>query len=157
MSFMSDEVFFDTNIIAFAFDRSDEKKRQPCQRLVRLGYQGDLSGCLSNQVLGELFEVLTKKVGRPLSKKVAGTIVRGFIDSPRWKKLNYSHLTVRKALDDVGIINASFWDVLIAETMRDSGVTKLYTENETDFRMFPWVEVLNPLRSPSADATRRRD
>jgi len=154
---MSDEVFFDTNIIAYAFDRSDERKRQPCQRLVRSGFQGDLSSCLSNQVLGELFLVLTKKVGRPLSKKVAGTIVRGFIDSPRWKKLNYSHLTVRKALDDVGTMNASFWDVLIAETMRDSGVTRLYTENETDFRKIPWVEVLNPLRSSIADAERRTD
>ena len=80
---MSNEVFFDTNVIAYAFDRSDERKRQRCQRLVRLGFEGDLSSCLSNQVLGELFQVLTKKVGRPLSKKVAGTIVRGFIDSPR--------------------------------------------------------------------------
>ena len=85
MSCMSDEIFFDTNIIAYAFDRSDERKRQPCQRLVRLGFQGDLSSCISNQVLGELFLVLTKKVGRPLSKKVAGTRVRGFMDSPRWK------------------------------------------------------------------------
>ena len=151
---MSNEVFFDTNVIAYAFDRSDERKRQRCQRLVRLGFEGDLSSCISNQVLGELFQVLTKKVGRPLSKKVAGTIVRGFIDSPRWKKLNYSHLTVRRALDDVGTINASFWNVLIAETMRDSGVTRLYTENETDFRKIPWVEVLNPLRSPVAETTR---
>ena len=151
---MSDEVFFDTNIIAHAFDRSDERRRKPCQRLVRLSFQGDLPSCLSNQVLGELFQVLTKKVGRPLSKKVAGTIVRGVIDSPRWKKLNHSHLTVRRALDDVGTISASFWDVLIAETMRDSGVTRLYTENETDFRKIPWVEVLNPLRSPVADKTR---
>ena len=115
MSFMSDEVFFDTNIIAYAFDRSDERRRRkPCQRQVKLSFQGDISSCLSNQVLGELFQVLTKKAGRPLSKKVAGTIVRGFIDSPRWKKLNYSHLTVRRALDDVGTINASLWDVLIA-------------------------------------------
>ena len=154
---MSDEVFFDTNIIAYAFDRSDERKRQPCQRLVRLGFQGDLSSCISNQVLGGLFLFLTKKVVRPLTRKVAGTIVRGFIDSPRWKKLNYSHLAVRRALDDAGTINASFWDVLIAVTMRDSGVTRLYTENETDFRKIPWVEVLNPLRSPIRDVMPRTD
>src|SRR5712691_7114832 len=123
--------------------------------LVRLVFQGDLSSCTSNQVLGELFQVLTKKVVRLLSKKVAGTIVRGFIDSPRWKKLNYSHLIVRRALDDAGTINASFWDVLIAETMRDSGVTGLYTENEKDFRKIPWVEVLDPLRSPIRDVMPR--
>ena len=154
---MSDEVFFDTNVIAYAFDRSDERKRQPCQRLVRLGFQDDLSSCISNQVLGELFLFLTKKVVRPLTRKVAGTIVRGFIDSPRWKKLNYSHLTVRRALEDAGTINASFWDLLISETMRESGVTRLYTENETDFRKIPWVEVLNPLRSPIAGATKETD
>jgi len=64
---------------------------------------------------------------------------------------DYSHFIVRRALDDAGTINASFWDVLIAVTMRDSGVTRLYTENETDFRKIPWVEVLNPLRSPIRD------
>jgi len=154
---MSDDVFFDTNIIAYAFDRSDEKKREPCQRLVRLGFQGDLSACISNQVLGELFLVLTKKVGRPLSKKVAGTIVRGFIDSPRWKKLNYTHLTVGRALADARTINAFFWDALIAATMRDSGATRLYTENEADFRKIPWVDVLNPLRSPISGATSGTD
>ena len=103
--------------------------------------------------IGELFQSLDEEGGEAVVK-VAGTIVRGFIDSPRWKKLNHSHLTVRRALDDVGTISASFWDVLIAETMRDSGVTRLYTENETDFRKIPWVEVLNPLRSPVAETTR---
>ena len=58
---------------------------------------------------------------------------------------------------DDGTINASFWDVLIAVTMRDSGVTRLYTENETDFRKIPWVEVLNPLRSPIRDVMPRTD
>ena len=64
---------------------------------------------------------------------------------------------MRRALDDDGTINASFWDVLIAVTMRDSGVTRLYTENETDFRKIPWVEVLNPLRSPIRDVMPRTD
>ena len=90
-----------------------------------------------------------------MPKKVAGTIVRGFIDSPRWKKLNYGHLTVRKALDDLETIDTSFWDVLIAETMRESGITRVYTENVRDFKKIPWVEVVNPLGSPIAEATRR--
>ncbi len=142
-----EEAFFDTNIIAYAFDRSDERRRKPCHRLVAAAFDGETKCCVSNQVLGELFIVLTRNVGRPLSRGEAGVIVRGFIDSPRWNKINYDHLTVARALEDLRSIDAPFWDVLIAETMRNAGVTKLYTENERDFKKIPWVEVINPIRA----------
>src|SRR5208283_5667218 len=131
--------FFDTNILAYAFDESDENRRRPCEKLVRSGFQGDASCYVSNQVLSELYVVITRHVRRPLSKEKARTIVCGFVDSSKWKKINYNHLTVKRTLEDMKLINISFWDILIAETMRDAGVTTIYTENERDFGKIPWV------------------
>jgi predicted nucleic acid-binding protein len=139
--------FVDTNILAYAFDESDEKLRGPCASLVRDGFQGDAEYYISNQVLSELFVVLTKYVGRPLSKERATLVVSGFIDSSRWRKLNYSHLTVKRAMLDLQTINSSFWDMLIAETVRDAGIRTVYTENEKDFRKIPWIQVKNPLKT----------
>jgi predicted nucleic acid-binding protein len=37
-----------------------------------------------------------------------------------------------------------FWDIMIAETMKEAGVRDLYTENEKDFLEIPWIRVVNP-------------
>ena len=142
---MEDRYFFDTNIIAYAFDRSERAKWETCRRLLREGFQGESSCFVSNQVLAELFIVLTAKVGRPLTREEAGAIVRSFVDSPVWKKLNYDHLTVSRAATDSDSTAASFWDLLIAETMRDAGVKRIYTENLGDFKKISWVEAVSPL------------
>lgn len=137
--------FIDTNILAYAFDESDEKRRRPCVEIVRAGFQGETTYYLSNQVLSELFVVLTKHVGKPLSKEKAAVIVSGFADSSKWRKLNYTHLTIKRAMQDLQTISTSFWDILIAETMRETGIKRVYTENEKDFAKIPWIQIENPL------------
>jgi len=148
MSFMSDEqderAVLDTNILAYAYDKSDPKRRKVCEKLVRSGFEGLSPYYVSSQVLGELYVVLTRNVAKPLPKEEAGLIVGAFVESPKWGKLSYSHLTVKRALEDLRTINTSFWDIMIAETMKEAGVKTLYTENEKDFRKIPWVKVVNP-------------
>ena len=142
---MKKRTFFDTNVLAYAFDESDEKRKKPCEKLVKAGFQGDAICYISNQVLGELFIVLTRHVTKPLSKEKASLIVRGLTDSTKWNKINYTHLTVKRVSDDLQTINTPFWDILISETMREAGVKTLYTENEKDFRKIPWIQVRNPM------------
>jgi len=134
----------DTNILAYAYDKSDPKRRKICEKLVRSGFEGEHPYCVSSQVLGELYVVLTRNVTRPLPKEKAGLIVRAFVESPKWGKLNYTHLTVKRALEDLRTIDTSLWDMMIAETMKEAGVETLYTENEKDFGKIPWVKVVNP-------------
>jgi predicted nucleic acid-binding protein len=112
---------------------------------VRAGFEGNNACYVSNQVLSELFAVLTKHAKRPLSKEKASIIVNGFIDSSKWIKVNYTHFTVKRALLDLEMVDTSFWDLLIAETMREAKVRTIYTENERDFPKIPWVKVVNPL------------
>jgi predicted nucleic acid-binding protein len=150
---MSDErdkrAVLDTNILAYAYDKSDPKRREICERLVRSGFEGESPYYVPSQVLGELYVVLTRNVAKPLPKDEAGLIVDAFVESPKWGKLNYSHLTVKHALEDLRTINTSFWDIMIAETMKEAGVGTLYTENEKDFRKIPWVKVVNPFAAES--------
>ena len=153
-------IFVDTNILAYAYDRSEKRKHGICQKLVRDAFEGESTTnlCLSNQILGELFVVLTGKVARPLTKEHASTIVRGYIDSPKWKKVNYDHSTVRRVLDDKATIrNTPFWDLLIAETMKDAGVDTLYTENTKDFQRVPWVKAINPVGYSKKPPTARNN
>ena len=143
---MSDEpAVLDTNILAYAYDRSDAKRRKICGKIVKSCFLGESRCYVSGQILGELYVVLTKKVAKPLSNAQAALIIDGFVDSPNWGKLDYSHATVKRTVEDLKTVGTSFWDMLIAETMRDAGVRLLYTENEKDFEMIPWVTVKNPL------------
>lgn len=142
---MSDESFLDTNIIAYSFDRSQGRKREASRKLVKAGFDGKIRGFVSNQILAELFVVLTTRVGRPLSIKKAGAIVGGFTDSTEWTVADYDHTTVKRTVSDMESTRAPFWDLLIAETMREAGVRRLYTENVKDFAHIPWVDAVNPL------------
>lgn len=155
---MSDEgdkrALLDTNILAYAYDKSDPKRRKICERLVRSGFEGESPYYVSSQILGELYVVLTRNVAKPLPKEEAGLIVDAFVESPKWGKLSYNHLTVKHAVEDLRTINTSFWDIMIAETMKEAGVGTLYTENEKDFRKIPWLEVVNPFAAAESPTTR---
>jgi predicted nucleic acid-binding protein len=108
-------------------------------------FHGEAQGFVSNQILAELFVAITQRVGKPLSKERAGKIIRSFVDSPKWGKVNYDGSTVSRAAADSAATRNHFWELLIAETMRDGGLKRIYTENVGDFKGIPWVEAVNPL------------
>lgn len=96
--------------------------------------------------MAELFSVFTTKMKRPLDADIAEKIVQDFIDSGNWVKINYYERTVKIAMFTSKNFNASFWDTLIAETMKENGINKIYTENEDDFKKIPGIKVINPLK-----------
>lgn len=134
MNCMSGEIFVDTNVLAYAFDESEKAKREIAKKLVKQITLGELNGVVSNQVLAEFFTVLTKKINAPIDKQTAQAIVNGFIDSIHWKKINYTEKTVGRAMETACAEKTSFWHALIAETMIESQVYKILTENTKDFQ-----------------------
>ena len=140
--------FVDTCIIAYAYDLSEGGKRRKCKELVESGFYGYEELAVSNQILAELFFVLTKKIENPISSENAKTIVEGIIESENWVKIDYNSQTVRKAAitvnDDNGL---HFWDALIAETMIENKITEIYTENIRDFEKISGIRVINPMLS----------
>lgn len=143
---MSDKTFFDTNVLAYAFDEHELKKKKIAADLLQHVIKRKEDGILSNQILLELFLVLTTKLKKRITKIFAMNIVEGFAISNDWKKINYTHQTIRKALDLVDKHNISFTDAVIASTMLENGINKIYTENENDFKKIPGIIVINPFK-----------
>jgi predicted nucleic acid-binding protein len=141
---MSDELFFDTNILCYAYDNSEPSKRAVCQRLVERALMGEIKGVISNQILVELFNACTRNLGVPLDQ--ANIIVRSLIISKHWRKVDYDYNTVDKALNHSASFKTPFLDVLISETMKENGITTILTENEKDFCRIPGIKVINPFK-----------
>lgn len=140
---MSGKVFFDTNILIYAFDRAEPEKRRICAKLVRGVLDGRIEGVISNQVLGELSNALLNKVaaGAEDTKRAVSDI----LGSDAWLKLDYTSDTVRKAVASCTATGMPFWDSVIAETMRENGISEIVTENERDFRV-PGIKATSPFR-----------
>lgn len=143
---MNDEIFFDTTILVYAHDEFEPKKRQICKELSDEVFEGRKIGIVSNQVLAELFSVLTTKMRKPIDAGIAEKIVQNFIESENWIKINYDEKTVKVAMFTSRNNNTTFWDSLIAETMKENGITKIYTENEKDFKKISGIRIINPLK-----------
>ncbi|MHB8360601.1 MAG: PIN domain-containing protein [Thermoplasmataceae archaeon] len=141
---MKDELFFDSNIICYAYDLTEPSKRDICLPLVEDVFKGKTTGTISNQVLVEIFNAFTRKLAVPLDK--ANVIVRSFIVSKYWYKLDYSHKTLLKALESSQSFKSPFLDVLISETMKENGISKIVTENEKDFNKISGIVVVNPFK-----------
>lgn len=141
---MADEIFFDTSIIVYAYDETEVEKRPICEEIVRNCFEGKFVGVISNQILSELFFVLTTKKG--VSKDDAQTIVDSLIKSENWIKVNYKVDTVKKSIVASKTINVLFWDILVAETMKENGINKIYTEDEDNFKKIPGIKTINPFK-----------
>lgn len=143
---MSDNILFDTNILVYAYDESEKEKRQIAEKLVEDVFLGNINGILSNQILSELFYVLTEKINKPLKKEIAAAIIRKYILSSKWHMVNYTSVTVLRAALSASQHNNSFWDTLISETMKENGIVQIITENEKDFKNIPGIRVRNPFK-----------
>ena len=62
--------FFDTNILIHAADRSEPGKQSQARRLLKNAVENE-TGVVSVQVLGEFFNVVTRRIPDPLSVEEA--------------------------------------------------------------------------------------
>ena len=138
------EVFFDTNIFVYAVDTYDGAKHGVARSLINSVFTASTNGCVSNQVLAELYCVLTSKLKRVMDPDTAKSAVLGIISSNNWKKINYTDATVRLALSFSSKKGSDIWDSLIAATMLENSITEIYTENISDFAGIPGITARNP-------------
>ena len=141
---MEDEIFYDTNVLYYAYDLPEPEKRKNYKSLVSKVFLGYAKGVISNQILVELYTALTRKLG--VESDTARVIVDSFITSENWRKVSYSNMTVKAALEISKAFRAPFLDSLIAETMKENGINQIITENEKDFIRIPGIKLKNPLR-----------
>ena len=144
MNCMKDNIIFDTNILVYAFDKSEKEKNIKAKSLVLCVENNSINGVITNQILGELFNVLTAKVRYRISYKDASSVINDFIFSDKWQKINYTYKTVSKAVEMCCELNKPFWDTLIIMTAIENNINKIYTENLKDFSEIAGISIINP-------------
>ncbi|MDE1833664.1 MAG: PIN domain-containing protein [Candidatus Micrarchaeota archaeon] len=144
---MKDRMCFDTNVLVYAYDSAEPAKREICGNLVAKVFGGELAGVVTNQILAEFLYATTMKARIPFSSSEASEALDGYVKSMQWEKIDYAAETVAAAAKTSATHKVPFWDALIGETMRQSGVTTIITENERDFKRIPGIKVINPFKS----------
>ncbi len=162
----SDLAMLDANIL-IAADQEEEEHHPVAKLLRERAKQGLIPACVSPQVLNEFYAVVTKTTGRnkparPLSQEEAIVEVRKYYRSQNIKKIYPGPAIIERELsllETVPVTGIKVYDLHLAATMLENGVTKIYTFNTKDFEPIPGIEVLNPLEVnfTTADETEIQD
>jgi len=138
---MSDRIFVDTNVLVYAYDRSEpQKQRRALQVLDRLAMSG--VGVISTQVLSEFFVVVTHKIAAPLSVGEAYDRVKNYLQS--WMVLNLTGMVVLEAARGVRDHQFNFWDAQIWAVARLNQIPIVFSEDFQVGTVVEGVRFVNP-------------
>jgi predicted nucleic acid-binding protein len=132
--------FVDTNVLAFAHDRSEAAK-QPVARALLEGLWRERAGALSTQVLQELYVVATRKLDPPMPRAAARELVVLYATWPV-VQVDLPLIVAASELEERHTL--SFWDALVVEAARRAGATRLVTEDLQSGRDIGGGTVENP-------------
>ena len=135
----------DTNILVYAYDVSEKRRREIAKGLVDEVWDAG-GGVVTLQNLSEFFFAVTRKVQKPVPIVDAKTIISNILRSSRWMVIDRNAGTLVKAMEIVESVRAPFWDALIAVCMLEHGIEVIVTENEKDFKNVPGITVMNPFK-----------
>jgi predicted nucleic acid-binding protein len=132
--------FVDTNILAYAHDRSETAK-QPLARALLEELWRDRAGVLSTQVLQELYVVATRKLDPPMPRAAARELVALYAT---WPVVQVDIPLILAASELEERHTLPFWDALIVEAARWAGAARLVSEDLQPGRSVGGVAVENP-------------
>lgn len=134
------KIFVDTNIIVYALDQHELKKRQRCQDLLQQ-LVDQHSGVISTQVMGECYAAAVRKLhADPL-------IVKNILHSlEHFEIITIAPDLIYDAIDCSIVNQLSFWDSLIIVTAAHAHCQQLWTEDLQPGRVIHGVEIYHPLK-----------
>jgi len=138
---MRDRVFVDTNLLVYAYDRSEpEKQRQASRILDRLALAG--MGVIDTQIMAEFFVAVTRKISAPLSVAEAYQRIQNYIRS--WPVLGISEMVVLEAARGVRDHQFSFWDAQIWAAARLNQIPVVFSEDFNTGSIIEGISFVNP-------------
>ncbi len=138
---MSAKVLVDTNVLVYAYDRSEpEKQQRALEVLDRLAISG--AGAISTQVLSEFFVAVTRKIAAPLSVPDACERVKNYLQS--WTVLDLTGMIVLEATRGVRHHQFNFWDAQIWATARLNQIPVVFSEDFNPGQVTEGVRFINP-------------
>lgn len=141
---MSALVFVDTNVLLYAQDESEPKKRPRAQAWLEHLWHERL-GRTSMQVLSECYVNLKRMAGPRLKDEEAWERTQTFF---AWKPLQADEALLRRAREIEQRYRINWWDCMVvgAAQMQDCGL--LLTEDLQDRTVFGSVTVRSPFTLP---------
>ena len=131
----------DTNVFIYGYTNQDPYKARLAQQLLEdIASEG--IGCVSTQVLNEVFSKLSQGVQDRGELSAIESHVAGIAD--RWVVLNTTAATVRLAMRAAVLHQFSYWDSLIWAAARLNGVPYVITEDSSHRQRIEGVTFLNP-------------
>ncbi len=125
----------------YAYDPTDrgnhERARDVLARLERAR-----TGAVSLQVLGEFFQVVTRKIPEPLTAEQAERSVRRYARS--WAVFRPTIVTVFEAIRGFVSYQLPYYDGLVWATARLNDVPRVLSEDFTDGQVIEGVRFVNP-------------
>jgi predicted nucleic acid-binding protein len=136
---MSGKTFADTNILIYAHDL-DAKEKYLAAKEVLDELWANRTGVISAQVLQEFYVNVTRKLPKPLSKKIARTIVDTYVI---WcVDVTPAEITTAFRIEDEARI--SFWDALICAAAMKSGAERILSEDLNAGQRITGIRIENP-------------
>jgi len=138
---MSGPYLIDTNILVYAYDRSEpEKSALAADLLDYLALSGE--GVLTFQILAEFFVTITRKIPRPLSVDLAVERVKNYLHA--WRTLMVTNLVFLEAIRGVKEHRMTFWDAQIWATSRLNQIPTILSEDFSHGATIEGVRFANP-------------
>jgi predicted nucleic acid-binding protein len=138
---MSDKAFVDTNVLVYAVDDSEPKKRDIARSVLASGSYGEL--VLSTQVLSEFYVTVTRKLAQPVSDAQAAEALDWLSLNPT---MSVDAMLVKSAVEISRSAQLSYWDGLVVAAAASAGCECLLTEDLNDGQEIGSVRVENPFR-----------
>jgi predicted nucleic acid-binding protein len=138
---MSARVLVDTNVLVYAYDRSEPQKQQQALAVLDQLAQ-DNAGALTTQILAEFFVTVTRKLAAPLSAADAYTRIENLLLA--WMVFETSALVVLEAARGVRDHQLSYWDAQIWATARLFQLPVVLSEDFATGSTLEGVRFVNP-------------
>lgn len=137
---MNARILLDTNVLVYAYDRSEpEKQARAAILLDRLQVSG--LGVLSTQVLGEFFVAITRKIVAPIPVEQALKSLENYLAS--WTVYDLTGAVVLEAGRGVQDHQFSYYDAQIWAMARLNQIPVVFSEDFNPSRIDA-VQFVNP-------------
>lgn len=141
----------DTNLLIYAHNRDSQFNAKASAFLEKVlnerNEYGNLTVCLSSQVLMEFINVITRQnIERPLPIPEAIAVIKDYLDTGI-RIINQQETQIQTFIDLMSSITTrkKVFDIALVATLKDHGIMGLYTANVADFIEFDFLEIVNPL------------
>jgi len=141
----------DTNILVYAHNTDSEYNERATAFLEKVlnerDEEGNFTVCLTAQVLMEFMNVITRQnLEKPLSISEAIQVTNDYLETGI-KVINQRETQIRTFLDLLSSVTTrkKVFDIALVATLKDHGISGIYTLNVTDFKEFDFLKVVNPL------------